>query len=160
MHEGVYCLAPMRAFRCSWCVEESSNITATFQQLLSSFFISSFRDKADHSRLPEALLNTQHILFYTKGLAFSTPYKLTHKSILEFEEEIMQKEHVLLCNVFFSQGTTDSKQKAMVQSRARAFYLKRPSLKRKFCFHSRAGNVPWYFIHLFIQPLCPGLDSR
>jgi hypothetical protein len=50
----------------------------------------------------------------------------------------MQKKHVLY-NVFFSQGTTDSKQKAMVQSRAKVVYLKTHSFKIKFASTHKWG---------------------
>lgn len=125
--------------------------------LVVCFCSASFRGKADDS-LSRAPMNTQHTPFNTQGIFLSTSYKLTRKSILEFGEEIMQKE-LAFCYSFFSWGITESKQKVMVQSRAKAVYLKRPSLKIMFGFYSLAGNVHWYFIHLFTQPLHPCLDS-
>ena len=43
---------------------------------------------------------------------------------------------------FLFPGITEAKEKAEVQSRAKAVYLKRHSLKIKAGFHALAGNVP------------------
>lgn len=116
--------------------------------------------KADH-RFAGAPGNALHNPFNMRSLALFTFYKWILKSLLELGEEVMQKE-LVLCNGFFSWGIIDSKQKARykVGQRPKAVYLKRPSLKIKFGFHSHAENVSWYFIHLFTQPLHPHLDSR
>lgn len=102
---------------------------------------------------------TTHSFQKVRLRALSISYELTYKCILEFGEEIMQNE-LVFCYSFFSQGITEAKEKAKVQSRVKAVYLKRHSLKIKAGFHAHAVNVPWYFIHLFTQPLHPCPDSR
>lgn len=125
--------------------------------LVVCFCNASLRGKGDES-LSWAPLNTQHTPFSKQGCALSTSYRLTCKSIFEFGEEVMQKEFAF-CYSFFSLGIRKSKQKVMLQTRAKAVYLKRPSLKTKCGFYSYAGNVRCYFIHLFTQPLHLCLDS-
>lgn len=73
--------------------------------------------------------------------ALSVSYELTYKCILELGEEIMLKE-LVFCYSCFSQGIREAKEKAMAQSRVKAVYLKRHSLKIKAGFHAHAGNVP------------------
>lgn len=60
-----------------------------------------------HYRLSVTPFNTQNPLFNTQGHALFISYKLTTKSILDFGEELMQKE-LVFCYSFFSQGTADS----------------------------------------------------
>lgn len=59
--------------------------------LVVCFCKASLRGKADYG-LPRLPLNTQHFPFNTQGSVLSTSYELTRESILEFGEEITQKE--------------------------------------------------------------------
>lgn len=140
----------------AWATHEASWLPLG-SCLVVCFCNASLRGKGDDS-LSRAPLNTQHTPFSTQGCALSTSYTLTCKSIFELGEEIMQKEFTF-CYSFFSPGIRESKQKAMLQSRAKAVYLKRPNLKTKCGFYSCIGNVHWYFIHLFTQPVHLCLDS-